>query len=417
MRYLAFLALLLCSCAAHEPVVYDVQYSNGMWFDGEGFRPANAYSENGRLVFSDSVRSARAAVDLQGGYVLPPFCEGHNHNLGMGTYGIEGTIANYVRDGVFYVIIPSGIPLYRDAISGMVNHPASVDAVFSNSGITGAGGHPIALRERLMDRHGAYSDFSKETLRNNAYFVADTEAELDEIWPLILAQDPAFIKIMLLNSEEYEARRSSEAYFGKRGLNPALLPMVVERAHAAGLRVFAHIETDEDMATALRAGIDGIAHVLSYNSGRPISDETLALVAERKPVIMTTASFAKKFEARNPEAFAQISQIQADNLRKLKDAGARIIIGSDNVYDTSLGEAQYLEMLDVFSNVELLNMWTAECASVAFPDRLIGKLEDGYEADFIVLEDNPVEDFGAVTTIRLRVRAGEVMEQPAAPQP
>ena len=43
------------------------------------------------------------------------------------------------------------------------------------------------------------------------------------------------------------------------------------------------------------------------------------------------------------------------------------------------------------------------------PDRKIGRLEEGYEASFLVLEDDPLVDFDQVRSIRLRVKQGHVL--------
>ena len=60
----------------------------------------------------------------------------------------------------------------------------------------------------------------------------------------------------------------------------------------------------------------------------------------------------------------------------------------------------------------LLRLWTTTTPQAVFPDRRIGRLDAGYEASFLVLEDNPLEDFGAVRTIRERVKQGHRLEVP-----
>ncbi len=48
--------------------------------------------------------------------------------------------------------------------------------------------------------------------------------------------------------------------FGAKGLDPALVPIIVDKAHAAGLRVITHIENAADFHNALVAGVDIIGH-------------------------------------------------------------------------------------------------------------------------------------------------------------
>jgi imidazolonepropionase-like amidohydrolase len=49
-------------------------------------------------------------------------------------------------------------------------------------------------------------------------------------------------------------------------------------------------------------------------------------------------------------------------------------------------------------------------ANVIFPQRKIGALEDGYEANFLVLQGNPIQDFNAVKRIRMRVKQGDPLK-------
>ena len=71
--------------------------------------------------------------------------------------------------------------------------------------------------------------------------------------------------------------------------------------------------------------------------------------------------------------------------------------------------AFYLHQLGVFSNLELLKMWCENTPEDIFPKRKIGRLREGYEASFIVLLTNPVENFDAVNAIKLRFKQGHLL--------
>lgn len=72
-----------------------------------------------------------------------------------------------------------------------------------------------------------------------------------------------------------------------------------------------------------------------------------------------------------------------------------------------LTEVEFLNETGVFSNLELLRMWSETTPRVIFPQHKIGALKEGYQANFLVLEGNPIEDFRRVRTIRMRVKQGE----------
>jgi len=71
------------------------------------------------------------------------------------------------------------------------------------------------------------------------------------------------------------------------------------------------------------------------------------------------------------------------------------------------GREYFLHETGVFSNLELLKIWSETTPKVIFPQRKIGALQEGYEANFVVLEGNPIEDFSNTKKIRTRVKQGE----------
>ena len=244
VRYLA-LALFLGACAGGSggPHPDRTAYVNAQVFDGERFAPGAIVVEGDRLVTADP-STATKRVDLGGNYVVPPFCEAHNHNLGLPDEN-DATIARYLSEGIFYVGVLSNLPAFSDPIRHTYNKPTSVDVIFANGPLTATGGHPIRLREFLLEQ-GVYPGFTRETLPGQGYFVIDNEADLERLWPAIIGLRPDFIKIILEFSEEFARRRDDAAFFGLKALDPALVPHIVERAHAGGLRVFAHVETAHD---------------------------------------------------------------------------------------------------------------------------------------------------------------------------
>ena len=78
--------------------------------------------------------------------------------------------------------------------------------------------------------------------------------------------------------------------------------------------------------------------------------------------------------------------------------------------ETSSAEIRHLRTLGVFSDTELLRMWTTNCARTLFPDRRVGGLDPGSEASFLALGADPLADFEAVRNIRLRVKQGAALE-------
>jgi imidazolonepropionase-like amidohydrolase len=132
------------------------------------------------------------------------------------------------------------------------------------------------------------------------------------------------------------------------------------------------------------------------------------LAARRSVSVVTTLAFGRRANQPN-RAPGQIRRdaVHAANLRLLKNAGVKLAIGSDNYGATVVSEALYLSDLGVFSNAELLQLWSGVTPALIFPKRKIGVLRDGYEASFLVLEADPLLDFANTQRITMRVKQGQ----------
>lgn len=407
------LAAALAVVSAAEAEVY--KFTNGNWFDGEGFVARTVYSVDGVLSFTRPAELDQS-FDLSGGYVIPPFGEAHNHDLASG-YQVERQSNRYLWDGVFYVKQQSAFSVTAPAIRSKLNTPSSVDAVFAFAPVTGPGGHPIRLRENFFDRgyfEGVFE--SKEEIAGVGYTLVRNEADLDIRWPQLLAQGPDFVKFMLSYSEEYELRRDDPEFFGRKGLDPSLAPKLVKKAHDAGLRITAHINTGPDFHYAVAAGVDEIAHLPGRRQPEVIRAADARLAAERGVTVITTLMISTDIADDYPAWYKRVMEQHRTNLDRLKAAGVTLAVGSDFTFrDTSRREALLLHGLGVFTNLELLKMWSENSPRTIFPERRIGYLKEGYEANFLLLDGNPLEDFLQVTNIRRRFKQGrwlDIVEPP-----
>jgi imidazolonepropionase-like amidohydrolase len=389
-----------------------IAFTNGQWFDGRTFQRRVMYSVDGVL------RTARPAaidttIDLQNGFVVPPFGEAHNHNV-EGSSRTDAVLARYLAEGIFYVQNPNVLPRSRTLLTGKVNVAQGVDVTFANGGLNVTGGHPWDLVERNISR----GNWQRADAEGAFYHTIDDRAALVAKWPGIVAGRPDFLKIYLLFSNEYERRLTDTTAHGIKGLNPQLVPEIVQRAHEAGLRVAAHIENVHDFRVAVGAGVDLIAHMPGYGwigtndpAQYTLTAEDARAAASRGTAVITTLAFGRRANVPNRSpAQARRDSLNAENLRTLKDAGVRLAVGSDNYGNTARSEALYLSDLGVFSTLELLTLWSQTTPGIIFPKRALGRLDDGYEASFLVLEADPLADFSNVLRISRRVKQGRLLE-------
>ena len=126
----------------------------------------------------------------------------------------------------------------------------------------------------------------------------------------------------------------------------------------------------------------------------PIFDEIVIGIKPDSP----QATLAKK-----------VKDLLVHNLQLLHKHEVKVAIGSDSYRQTSLPEALSLHSLKVFDNLTLLKMWCEETTATIFPNRKIGHLKEGYEASFLVLSGDPIQDFLNVKKIEMRFKQGEIL--------
>lgn len=394
-----------------------VEFRNGRWFDGSRFMQGARFSVDGVLSVTRPAR-IDSVVDLAGGFVVPPFAEGHNHWLEPGA--IEAYNRLYLKDGVFYLKDQANASVIRRQLDAALNKPGTVDFISANEGWTGPGGHPLQIALQFLKFGSFPAGWTEKDLDGNVLMEVASAADIDRRWPGFLAGRPDFVKVFLLYSEQFEVRKNDPQYRFHRGIDPSLVPEIARRAHAAGLRLSAHVYSAADFHNAVAGGVDDVAHMpgTGYDpkmgpSAFRIAVADARLAGERHVTVTTTLSWlADEMESDAKAADRIVEEVIRPNVAMLRKFGVALLVGSDSFRQSPASEAMLLSKLRLFSNQELLKMWCETTPRAVFPARRIGRLDPGYEASFLVLEGDPLADFANTGKISLRVKKGLELPRP-----
>jgi imidazolonepropionase-like amidohydrolase len=237
--------------------------------------------------------------------------------------------------------------------------------------------------------------------------LVDTPADVESRWAAFLAGDPKpdLVKVYLFRSEQHARLRADPKSEGNRGIDPALVPVIVRLAHKAGLQVSAHVFTAADFRSAVESGVDQIAHLPGGRGAAAqflITDADARRARQRGVTVVTTVT-----QHGDDKLTDQLIRDQyTHNINLLRRHGVPMLLGSDQFGRTAAVEAAALKRSGLFTNLELLRMWSVTTPRAIFPGRRIGRLRDGYEASFLVLDGDPLADFASTGRIVRRVKQG-----------
>jgi len=229
--------------------------------------------------------------------------------------------------------------------------------------------------------------------------------------------------------------------------NPALifeeLNSVTEEAHRSGLKVAVHtFPSIKGVTTALKAGVDTLEHAV------PLTDKILECFIRQDVIIVPTfvaaydeyplkivvdrlgiswqklkiyevTNYSKKWsEPLRPNGVPESIAIWFDYLLEYLpiaiENNVRIGIGTDagcvgTNFRSAIREMFLLTQLGA-TNLQVIQYATLNGAK-ALGSEVVGKIESGYQADLIFLDQNPIEKLEALLNVKLVVTRGNLISK------
>ncbi|ASW58087.1 amidohydrolase family protein [Plantactinospora sp. KBS50] len=184
------------------------------------------------------------------------------------------------------------------------------------------------------------------------------------------------------------------------------LGAIVTEAHRHGLPVTAHAHGPAEIALAADSGVDGIEHASFLTPDGPhATDELIGVLARRRIIIGATIGVRPIPGMTPPPHIARHLPALRDNLRRLHEAGAPIVAGTDagigpiKPHDVARYAVADLVGMGMSPTVALSTV-TVRAAEVCGLAHRKGRLAAGFDADVLAVDGNPLEDLGALHRIR-----------------
>ncbi|MFI7385459.1 amidohydrolase family protein [Streptomyces sp. NPDC049813] len=196
----------------------------------------------------------------------------------------------------------------------------------------------------------------------------------------------------------------------------AELAALVDEAHRARVPVAAHAHGADGIAAAVAAGVDTLEHCTwMTSSGIDVRADVLDRIVEQGIHVCPTVS---PHWRRLPEIFgAERAAALSDAVRRMASAGVRLVAGTDAGvqragFDGLPAALPFYAHLGL-SHDRVLAMATADAARALGIGDETGQLTPGHSADVLAVDGDPLEDLGALASVRAVVAAGRHLAPPA----
>lgn len=393
--------------------------------DGSVYDDGAVLIENDRIVdvgLDEEV--SKSDVDqeysLAGHTVMPGLIDVHTHIGSVGDPDRMGyTLKNSPSQRVIDTIenarktVEAGITTIRDVGTpndiAMTVRDAIADGLFPGprifacgEGLTSTGGHGDELAWHLAD---SYDDGRKGRLVSG---VADAKLAVREQ----LQRGADGIKVWATGGVIDPEGEIDSVEFSQ-----AELDAIVEEADRHNVHVCSHAHPPSGIKASVEAGVRSIEH------GMFINEESARLMAENDVYLVSTLSVMKKLtnNPNVPEYYRTNTREAIDHhtemLPIVDDLGVRFAMGTDAGAPTYPHGENAMELeclvdagLDPLRAIEISTRQSAELLEI---DDL-GILDEGYKADIIAVEGDPIDDISLITdpeNVVLVIADGSVVKE------
>ncbi|MGY4479857.1 amidohydrolase family protein [Bradyrhizobium sp. USDA 3364] len=191
-------------------------------------------------------------------------------------------------------------------------------------------------------------------------------------------------------------------------MDPAIAGAAVDVAHAQGKPVFAHPQNKTGVETVIAAGVDIMAHTDPSESG--YTPEQLARFKAQGIALIPTLSLFTTV-VLDPAVTSRLLTATVNQLKQFADNGGPVLFGTDvgftKLYDTM---QEFQLMHRALSERQVLASLTTNPARF-FKAVKKGRVEQGFDADLVVLDGDPLSDVANLAKVNTTIRAGHVIYQ------
>lgn len=363
------------------------------------------HSSEGMLK-SSNLADVATRVDLRGKYLCPGLFDCHVHIIAVpgeiqwqDTKSLNPTTSAYRHAHVCKQMLDRGFTTVRDCGGAQLSLKQSIEDGLVQGPRLFIAGNFLSQTGGHGDTRGSHDHSNIECCgggsSNFPSFICDGVPECLRATRENIRTGSDFIKIMGGGGVCSPTDRIDNVQFTSEEISA-----ITTVAKNSQTYVTSHAYTPQSIRQAMENGVMGIEH------GNMIDKETAELMAQKgaylTPTLVTyTAMGDEKFAGYMPaESMEKNAEVYVAGLRGLKiaaDAGVNICYGSDLL--GHLGVRQLDEFTirsKVLPPLAILRSATITPAKMMRQENFLGQIKQGFAADLLILNANPLEDISVL---------------------
>ena len=362
---------------------------------------------------SGDTKSADRVIDLQGAYLLPGLINLHVHLFGTGAPSKALSGGSLQK----FLMAVLKTPLGAKIMDGIITKNVSAQLKSGTTTIRAVGDFcysDVRIRDKIkagkllgprmlvsgpaITVPGGHGD-------GNFARTGETVEELTAFVEQNVQAGVDWIKICVTGGV-MDAKEIGHP--GELKMNLEQTKAVCDRAHALGMRVASHTESEEGLEVALRGGVDTIEH------GAAINDEMLELYRQNGSAMIITLSPCVPLSFLPP----QVTKLDDKANVNTKIVGKGMVDGAKRAMreqiPLGLGTDAACPLCTQYnmSPADAICTATLRNAQIAGIDAVTGSVTAGKAADLLVVGENPLEDLRALREPLYVMANGRLLEHP-----
>ena len=353
-------------------------------------------------------------IDLKGKYVTPGFIDCHVHFMLDEVPDKERMLNDHSAGGVIFSNVDSYVA-FRAVENAKKTLKAGFTTVVDGGGVDYV---DVALKDAIKLGYVEGPDYhisGKQITAWTSHFRGLGQETYGPFGMRRMVREQLYWGVDQIKIENSAPIRSVGRSLAKSAFTLEEMSAAVDEAHSADLLVSVHARGIKPVEVAVEAGVDLICH------GTGMDEKCIEMLLDKGIYVLPTLAspnpnpephIVAAKSTRVIELLKETGRIQWESIRNAYKAGVKMALSTDaGGVGIKHGEnaKEMLRMKEIgMSNFESLKAATSEAAKAMRFDKK-GVLKEGYVADLVILNYNPLENLETVCSVAGVIKGGKVV--------